>query len=66
MCVGINHVQKGNLLYTLIIQVLCVISNDILPNLFFKNILIFAYQELRGPMTKMCIPHTLIDLGQTD
>ena len=53
-CVGINHALKGDLF--LIIQELCVIPNDI----------ILKHLDLGRPMIKMCIPHTLIDLGLAD
>ena len=66
MCVVINHALKGDLLYTLIIQVLCVIPNDILQDLFFKNVLIFNHLDLGRLVTKMCIPHALIDLSPID
>lgn len=66
MCVGINHALKAYLLYILTIPELCVIKNDILQDLFFKKKLISKHQNLGMPMTKMCIPHTLIDLGPID
>lgn len=39
MCVGINHALKGDLMYTLIIQVFQMIPNDILQDLLFKKML---------------------------
>ena len=66
MHVGINHAPQFDLIYTLIIQVLCMIPNDILQDPPFKKKLIFKYIDLGRRMIKMCIPHTLIDLGPID
>ena len=63
MCAGINHALQVDLI---IILELCVMKNDNLQDLFSKNVLIYKYIDLGRPMIKMCIPHTLIDLGLAD
>lgn len=66
VCVESKHALKGDLLYTLIIHELCMIHNEILRDLSFKNVLMFKHLDLGRPIIKMCIPHTLIDLGRID